>query len=175
MKNDKLLKLVFLSITLISFSYQTPRTVNATVNNNSNTLQDSSRLSFYKGDTIAYVNFIYRNMAKYVGKPLSVLLKDLDFKINQFIPNVPHKRDGKTYGISLIPGEYWQHRKLDTNGDNQDIALGVGWQSFVLRDSIKLIITANGPPNYYCWSPKAEEYFGKQIVGNLWLYNYMKR
>lgn len=139
------------------------------------TLQDSSKLAFYKGDTIAYVNYIVKNQAKYVGKPLSVLLNDLDFKVHTFGTTTASNNKLKVFSITLSANPYNQPGKLDKNGINQNIELGVGWQTYVPKDSIKAIIVENGPPDYYKWSKRAEEYFGKQIVGNLWLNYYMKR
>ncbi|MEQ1553576.1 MAG: hypothetical protein ABL929_05320, partial [Ferruginibacter sp.] len=152
----------------------TTKSANITANNTI-ALQDSNRLSSYKGDTIGYINYIYKNQAKYIGKPLSILLNDLDLKVYQFGYNGPHKRDGKIYSISLNTNAYGNHVRVDKFGNDQEIELGVGFQQYVLHDSIKEIRKLNGTPNYGNWSKKAEEYFGKQIISNLWLYNYMNR
>ncbi|MEQ1554707.1 MAG: hypothetical protein ABL929_11040, partial [Ferruginibacter sp.] len=127
-------------------------------------LKDSGRLASYNGDTIGYINYIYKNQIKYIGKPLSELLNDLDFKINQFNYVGPHKRDGKIYSVILQANPYGQNGPLDASKINQNMVLGVGLQTFVLQDSIKEITAANGTPNYFNWSKKAETYFSKQIV-----------
>ena len=172
MTYTKLIQLLVLALNVCCHSCKTPKTINSEVANN---LQDSNRLSFYKGDTIKYINFLYNHQDKYKGRPLSVLLTDLDIKVYRFRPNVPPKRDGKTYGMVLefsendIGGSI-----IDNYGNRQNLELGIGWQTFVLRDSITAILKADESSNYK-WSEKAEEYFGKQIVGNFWLMNYMKQ
>ena len=137
--------------------------------------EDSGHFAFYKGDSVAYINYFYKNQSKYIGKPLSTLLKDMDFKIYQFSYNGPNKKDGKIYSISLNVNSYYFQRKIDKKKNNIDIEIGIGWQTFVPMDSIIAITRENGPPNYFNWSKKAEAYFSKQIVGNIWLYDYMKR
>ena len=172
MLNKKIIQLIVLAITLFCYSCNTPKNINL---EKSTTFQDSNRLSFYNGDTIKYINYLYNHQAKYIGLPLSILLSELDIKVYRFRPNVPQKRDGKTYGIVLEFSENDISAPIiDNYGNRQNLELGIGWQTFVLRDSITGILKADESLNYK-WSEKAEEYFGKQIVGNFWLMNYMKQ
>lgn len=137
-------------------------------------IKDSSRLAFYKGDTLGYVNYLFRNQARYIGKPLSEFLRDIDITVNTFSYSPNSRNRYKTMNLILCTKAYNEPPRI-INGRNQEIEIGIGWQTFVPTDSIKAIINANGPPNHFNWSEPAKQYFGKQIIGNLWLNNYMKR
>lgn len=141
---------------------------------NIDTLKDSSKLAFYKGDSIAYINFLFKNQNKYIGKPLAYLLKDLDIGIHSFAYSPSANNRFKVTNLILSTASYGSSPRI-VNGEVQDITIGIGWQTYVLKDSINAIVKANGPPDYYQWSESAKAYFGKQIVGNLWLEYYMKK
>lgn len=138
------------------------------------TIVDSSRLSFYKGDTIAYVNYIVRNQIKYIDHPLSNLLDDLEFEIRQFsfMPNLKNMYRCST--IVLTANSIENPGKPDKNGINQNIAITLGFKTPVSVDTIFKIIRNNTPPGNK-WSQEANTFFGKQIVGKLLLNYYMKR
>lgn len=141
----------------------------------SDTLKDSIRLAVFKGDTIGYLNYLIRNQEKYRGKPLSVFLNDVDLTIMRF-SMWPNPKDRRIiYNIELSANEMGHPSKIGKNGEIGYIEIGIRWQTYVPYDSIKAINDANGSTDRGRWSKKAEEYFGKQIVGNLWLNYYMKR
>lgn len=171
----KIIGLTVFGVVFFLFSCQSTK-INTGENQKpfSDTLQDSSHLAFYKGDTISYVNYIVKNQAKYIGKPLSDLLKDLEIPIHTFSYSPNQKDRYKITNLTLSTKQYNTPPRI-INGYDQEIEIGIGWQTFVSPDSIKAIKKENGPPDYYNWSEKAKGYFGKQIVGNLWLSGYLKR
>lgn len=167
--------LVLMGILFNLYSCKSAKT-NKSSNQNSSvdTIGDRNRLSFYKGDTVAYINHVVKNQDKYIGKPLSVLLKDLDVPIHTFYYSPNSNNRYKITNLILETKPYGAPSQI-INGENRDLEIGIGWQTFVPTDSIDAITKANGSPDSYKWSEKAKAYFGKQIVGNLWLRNYMKR
>lgn len=173
MKIIKLSTVLFIII-IIDNSCKISRT-NITIVEKTITQNDSSRLSFYNGDTIAYVHYLVKNQSKYVGKPLSFLLNDLDFRINTFSYSPNFRDKFRIYNLTLIANPYNSPGPPDKYGINKNMEIGIGWQSPLPKDSVNAITISNGSPNYYSWSKKAVEYFGKQIVGNLWITYTMKR
>ncbi|MFN3667074.1 MAG: hypothetical protein ACK4S0_12985 [Sediminibacterium sp.] len=139
------------------------------------TLVDSSRLSVYKGDTLGYLNYLVNNQEKYKGKPLSYFLSECELSIKRFSYWPNSKDRNKIYNIELSANEIGQASTIGKNGEVGYIEIGIRWQTYVPYDSIQLIYDFNGPPDRGRWSQMAKEYFGRQIVGNLWLNYYMKR
>lgn len=173
---NRIALLIVTFVGIFLFSCKSSKTYHtATYKNHiTDTILDSNRLSFYKGDTLSYINYITKNQGKYIGKPLSSLLSDLDIPINTFYysPN-PNNR----YRITnlILETKPFNIPPRIINGVNQDFEIGIGWQTYIPTDSVNAIVSDNGAPNYYKWSKKAQQYFGKQIIGNLWLRNYLKK
>lgn len=171
---NKTVGLIGMGLVLFLFACKSIKTSKGVVQTTHiDSLQDSSRLSFYKGDTVSYINYVVKNQSKYVGKPLSELLKDLEIPIYTFSYSPNSRNRYRITNLTLSAKPYNSPGII--NGVDQEITFGIGWQTFVSPDSIAAITKANGLPYPYKWSDKAKEYFGKQIVGNLWLRNYMKK
>lgn len=166
--------MLFMIILIINFSCISSTLNNRVVKNETNQ-NDSSRLAFYKGDTIAYVHYLVKHQSKYVGKPLSYLLNDLDFRIKTFSYSPNFRDKFRIYNLTLIANAYDSPSPPDRHGINKNMEIGIGWQNPIPKDSVNEIIIANGPPDYYGWSEMAKEYFSKQIIGNLWITYTMKR
>ena len=137
-------------------------------------IQDSNSIAFFKGDTLAYVNNILKNKVKYIGKPLSYLIKDIEYPIKSFTAgSTLDKRISMS--ISLIADEYNIYRKIGSDRVFEHLVINIDWQTPVSMDSINAIYSANGTSisDRYKWSNKAKVFFGKQIIKDLQLPDYI--
>ncbi len=170
MKNVNIIISLLLLVSVLSFCNNSKKFTNS--NNQSNS--DDINLSFFKGDTIAYLNSIIQNKAKYLDKPLSELLKDLEFPIKKFNSSYLVDNRYQSPSISLETGGFFDS-KTSKIYECGPLYIYVLWKTSVPRDSIQMIYQKNGIDDHNKWSIEAETYFGKQIIKDLNLPDYLKR
>lgn len=136
----------------------------------------SGRLSSFNGDTVKYLNNLIRQKEKYIGQRLSLFLADLETPIVSFTgASTLRKSDNSTITLRTRDiGSYYS--QLGTNPATA-IEIIVEWQSVQPMDSVRALYESNKSNGKRPteWTTRANEYFGKLIVGNIKLpYNLAK-
>lgn len=118
-------------------------------------------------DTLAYVkNSIIDRKAKYIGKELNILLKDLELPINNYLIGLSNKR-----GISPdITIQFYDRSEIDSKRAKKinPVILTIIWETPVdLNIADSMMLKHKG-----VWTKEEQEYFGKQKVKDIVLVSY---
>lgn len=139
---------------------------NVTPTTNTDTIR---RLASYNGDTAAYLANMVKNKEKYIGKPLSVFLQELETPIVSFsAPSTLRKTENSS--LRLLTNDGVTHYQKLNNGQAA-FEIGIDWKIMQSMEDVKIVKNKNvqegrSPTEWTRW---AKEYFGKNIVGNIYI------
>lgn len=111
-------------------------------------------------DTLAYLQTIVANKAKYIGQPLSLLLNHLQIEVKRFGPfgNIHHQKDKET---STSLGFYCPTGAND--GYRLFPALRVFWNPYLNKSSSMWLFTQFGG----CWASQVYNHYANAIVRDI--------
>lgn len=129
-------------------------------------IQDDSShkpLASFNKDTAAYLayNFV-QHKEKYVNKPFSVLMNDLEFPIMTFMAGDFSINKFVYVDLSIFS---YDHNKtfIRRQLDLKPFDLIIMWATPIKKDTARAIIVKGGGH----WSQESSDYFGKLIVGDV--------
>jgi hypothetical protein len=125
-------------------------------------------------DTLHYVQaeFIDKKQ-KYINKPLDSILNDLKLDIKSYVSSSAHNNRYIVPAISLsfcLKNE--TSYRTAAPGAIRPITIWVAWQNPLPKDSVHNLLVKNIIPGD--WGLAERAYFGKQIVKDFGIDNYMK-
>jgi hypothetical protein len=127
----------------------------------------SGKLSSFDNDTAKYLANLVKNKQKYIDKPLSVFLADLEVPIISFVCGPAEK---KAYNAQMMLQTNDGVIHYDKISNKQPaFEIYIVWKTLQLMSGVRAVQDdnfKNGKPRYE-WSQNAKEYFGQIIVGNM--------
>ena len=120
-------------------------------------------LNKFEGDSLKYLqnNFLLENRDFYIGKPLLVLLNDLELDINHY-----YSAPGRDliFFISLSLNFYSRSQKrLNTKNGKDPLVLIVNFEAPLPAENVITLLRKNDGE----WTLAEKSYYGQQIVKNV--------
>lgn len=115
---------------------------------------------YFKGDTLKYLqtNFL-TNQDFYIGKPLNILLDDLELQINYYLTVTSGINKKKSPSLGMSPYNKSQIEKKLSN-DNSFLLINIEWETSLPIEKVdELLIKNKGK-----WTIEEKNYYGRQII-----------
>jgi hypothetical protein len=135
--------------------------------------QGSAQTKCFQGDTLQYVKkCILEKQSQYIGKPLNVLLNDLELPVRSFLNGgiSAQEKSGEFTTIAFYDIQATTSLLADVRGNRMRredakklVFLTIRWKEALPQDIVENL-QKNNSGN---WTPVVQEYFGKQVIKDI--------